>query len=183
MKICIHIQDLEARGDKWKYAGGETYVIRDIDKSEISKYDNVYFKEFLENRFNTSYTGLPPTKEFEMQSYILSIDIIKDNEAECDPWKVPYTLEVRDVIKNDRLDKQLFCHRFCPRDDYWSSDDRYNNIIGYVEQCYITPTNHLEEYAKEYITKDMNQLVVNDFIHRDFSRKAYNDNQNMGGGA
>jgi len=36
MKICIHIQDLEARGDRWKHAGGETYVIRDIHKDEIS---------------------------------------------------------------------------------------------------------------------------------------------------
>jgi len=173
MKICIHTQDLESRGDRWKYAGGETYVIRDIDKSEICKYDNVYFKEFLENRFNTSYTGLPPTKEFEMQSYILSIDIIKDNEAECDAWKVPYTLEVRDVIKNDRLDKQLFCHRFTPRGDDWSTDEQYKDIIGYVEQHYITPTNHLEQYAKEYVNKGADHLVVNDFIHRDFSRKPY----------
>jgi len=174
MKICIHIQDLEARGDRWSYKGGETYVIRGIHKSEISKYDNVYFKEFLENRFNTSYTGLPPTKEYEMQSYILSIDIVDDHIQETDPWNVPFTLEVRDIISSGGIKKELFAQRFCPREDYWSSDDKYNNIIGYVEQCYITPTNHLEQYAKEYITKDMNHLVVNDFIHRDFSRKPYN---------
>ena len=40
MKICIHIQDLESRGDRWKYAGGETYVIRNIDKSETNKNNN-----------------------------------------------------------------------------------------------------------------------------------------------
>lgn len=177
MKICIHVQDLEARGDRWKHAGGTTYVIRDIHKSQIDKYDNVYFKEFLENHFNSSYTGLPPTKEYEMQSYICDIRIIKDNEEECDPWHVPYTLQVRDVISDGGLKKELFCYRFCPREDYWSTDEQYKDIIGYVEQHYITTTEHLKEYAKEYITKDDNHLVLRDFIHRDFSRKPYDPNQ------
>ena len=174
MKIVIHIQDLEARGDRWKHAGGTTYVIRDIHKSQIGKYDNVYFKEFLENRFNTSYTGLPPTKEYEMQSYICDIRIIEDDEEECDPWKVPYTLEVREVISSGGIKKELFAQRFCPREDYWSNDEKYKDIIGFVEQHYITPTNHLEQYAKEYVKKNTEYLVLNDFIHRDFSRKAYN---------
>ena len=41
MKITIHTQDLEARGNRFKYAGGETYVIRDIAKEELDKYINL----------------------------------------------------------------------------------------------------------------------------------------------
>jgi len=173
MKIVIQIQDLEARGDRWKYAGGSTYVMRDISNANREMYDNVYFKEFLENRFNTSYTGKAPTKEYEMQSYIHTITFMEDNEEETDPWKVPFDLMVRDRIVDGKVSKELFCHRFYPKQDYWSSDPKYADIIGYVEQHYITPTNHLEEYAKQYITKGMQHTVLNDFIHKDFSRKAY----------
>ena len=173
MKITIHTQDLEARGNRFKYAGGETYVIRDIAKEELDKYDNVYFKEFLENHFSSTFTGLPPTKEYEMQSYILSIQVLDDDAKECDDWEVPYELEVRDVIKDGKLEKQLFCHRFCPREDYWSTDEKYKDIIGYVEQHYITPSDNLKDYAKEYVTKGTTHLVLKDFIHRDFTRKPY----------
>lgn len=174
MKICIHIQDLEARGDRWKYAGGNTYVIRNISNANKEMYDNIYFKEFLENRFNASYTGLPPTKEYEMQSYINCITFMKDHEEETDPWHVPYELMIRDVKVDGKLEKELFCHRFYPKQDYWSTDEKYADIIGYVEQHYITPTNHLKGYRKEYVKKDTSHIVLDDFIHRDFSRKAYN---------
>lgn len=174
MKICIHTQDIEARGDRWKYAGGDTYVIRDIHKSQIFKYDNVYFKEFLENHFNATYTGLAPTKEYEMQSYILSIQVLEDNAKECDDWEVPYELQIREVKKDNKLEKQLFCHRFCPRDAWWSNDEQYKDIIGYVEQHYITPLDNLKDYAKEYVTKGTTHFLLKDFIHRDFSRKPYN---------
>jgi hypothetical protein len=174
MKIVIQIQDLESRGDRWKYAGGNTYVIRNLSQDDIDNYDSIYFKEYLENHFNSSYTGLLPTEEFEMQSYIKSIKVVEDNIEECDPWVVPYTLEVRDVISDGSLKKELFCHRFSPREYYWSDDMKYNDIIGYVEQYYITPTNHLKEYTKKYVNKVTDYLVVNDFIHRDFSRKPYN---------
>jgi len=173
MKIVIQTQDLEARGDRWKYAGGNTYVIRDICHNDLEIYDSVYFKEFLENHFNSSYTGQAPTEEYEMQSYINSIEFCQDEEKECEPWNVPYTLEVRDVKIDGGTKVELFCHRFTPRGDDWSTDKKYEDIIGYVEQHYITPTNHLKEYAKEYITKGAKHLVVNDFIHRDFSRKPY----------
>ena len=173
MKIVIQIQDLEARGTRWKYAGGSTYVMRDLTIEQVELYDSVYFKEFLENRFNASYTGKLPTKEYEMQSYIYSIEVLQDDEEETEEWKVPFELIVRDRNVGGILTKELFCHRFYPRQDYWSTDPKYKDVIGYVEQHYITPKNHLEEYAKQYITKGMEHTVLNDFIHRDFSRKAY----------
>ena len=176
MKILIHIQDLEARGRRFKNAGGNTYVIRNLSQDDIDNYDSVYFKEYLENHFNSSYTGKAPTQEFEMQSYITNIEVVADNVEECDPWKVPYTLEVRDVISisDGCLKKELFCYRFTPRTDYWSDDVKYKDIIGYVQQHYITPTDPLKEYTKEYVNKGTKHLVVNDFIHRDFTKKPYN---------
>ena len=177
MKIIIQIQDLESRGDRWKYAGGDTYVIRNLSQDDIDNYDSIYFKEYLENHFNSSYTGLLPTEEFEMQSYISNIEVAQDDKEECDPWKVPYTLEVRDVISDGGLKKELFCHRFTPRTNYWSNDVKYKDIIGYVEQHYITPTEHLKEYTKEYVNKGTKHLVVNDFIHRDFTKKPYNSQE------
>ena len=35
MKIVIQIQDLEARGSRWKYAGGSTYVMRDLTIEQV----------------------------------------------------------------------------------------------------------------------------------------------------
>jgi hypothetical protein len=173
MKIVIYIQDLESRGSRWKYAGGDTYVIRDICHNQLNIYDNVYFKEFLENRFNSSYTGKPPTHDYEMQSYIRSITFMPDHEEETDPWQVPYELIIRDIKVDGKLSKELFCYRFYPKQDYWSTDEQYADVIGYVEQCYITPTNHSKDYRREYVKKDTSHIVLDDFIHRDFSRKAY----------
>lgn len=180
MKIVIYIQDLEARGDRFKYAGGSTYVIRDLSKEQVELYDSVYFRQYLENHFNSSYTGKPPTREYEMQSYISNIEVMEDDKEETDPWNVPYELLVRDVNIDGKLSKQLFWHRFYPRTDSWSTDEKYADIIGYVEQGYITPQNQNHQYAKQYVKKDTQHIVLNDFIHRDFSRKPYDMYADMG---
>jgi hypothetical protein len=185
MKIVIHVQDLEARGDRWKYTFGECYVIRNISEVDLAKYDNVYFKEFLENHFNSSYTGLAPTQEYERQSYIHSIDIKEDNEEETDPWIVPYELKViehhvdADLARGVAVNScSLFASRFCPREDHWSTAPKYQDIIGYVEQCVITPTCDHQNYKKEYVSKDTQEIVIDGFTHNDFSRKPYDMNAN-----
>ena len=171
MKIVIQIQDLEARGDRWKYAGGNTYVIRNLSKDDIDKYDSIYFKEYLENNFNSTYTGEAPTREFEMQSYILNIKVAQDNEEECDPWIVPYTL----VVDFTNGEPTLFAHRFTPRDDYWSTDEQFKNIIGYVQEQYISRNfDHSCVNGKAYVNKNDTSVKIRDFVHTDFSRKPYN---------
>ena len=176
MKIIITTQNLEARGSRFKYAGGDTYVIRDLCKEELETYDSVYFKEYIHNQLGSSYTGNPPTSEYEMQTYVKDIKIAEDDEEECEEWKVPWTMLIRNCSTNSKdgkLTKEIFVHRFNPREDFWSDDPKYADIIGYVEQHYISPQDELKEYKKEYIKKGETHKCVGDFIHRDFSRQPY----------
>ena len=170
MKIVIQIQDLESRGDRWKYAGGNTYVIRNLSNDDIDKYDSIYFKEYLETYFSSSYTGLLPTEEYEMQSYISDIKVAKDNDKECDPWIVPYTL----VVDFNNGQPTLFAHRFTPRDAYWNNDVKFKDIIGYVEEQYITDNfDHSCVRGKAYVNKGDTNVKIRDFVHTDFTRKPY----------
>ena len=173
MKIIITTQDLEARGERFKYAGGSTYVIRDLAKEQLETYDSVYFKEYIHNQLGSSYTGKAPTSEYEMQTYVTNIQVAEDDEKECEDWLVPWTMQIRDVVTNGRLSKEIFVHRFNPREEFWSDAPEYADLIGSVEQHYISPKDELREYKKEYIKKGETHKCVGDFIHRDFSRKPY----------
>ena len=187
---CVNVSDINVTNqDLYDSTKIGTTKIRQIDYTSgtftnVSTSNTAVFDAYLFDiqfspisfQLGSSYTGNPPTSEYEMQTYVKDIKIAEDDEEECEEWKVPWTMLIRNCSTNSKdgkLTKEIFVHRFNPREDFWSDDPKYADIIGYVEQHYISPQDELKEYRKEYIKKGETHKCVGDFIHRDFSRQPY----------
>ena len=82
MKLVIYTQVRENYGDetnpRWKYKGGETYVVRDISEAQ---------RERIQRQGIPTLSALIEYSNPASEEYVRDYDIVADNVRECDPWE------------------------------------------------------------------------------------------------
>ena len=94
MKLVIYTQVRENYGahewdgqgscpQRWKYKGGNTYVVRDLTQSQVDKIVEVGIP---------TITALLEERTDGYEEYLLVYDVVGDSAAEGEPWETPYSL-------------------------------------------------------------------------------------------
>ena len=82
MKLVIYTQVRENYGDetnpRWKYKGGETYVVRDITEAQ---------RERIQRQGIPTLSALIEYSNPASEEYVRDYDVVADNVRECDPWE------------------------------------------------------------------------------------------------
>jgi hypothetical protein len=82
MKLVIYTQVRENYGDetnpRWKYKGGETYVVRDISEAQ---------RERIQRQGIPTLSALIEYSNTASEEYVRDYDVVADNVRECDPWE------------------------------------------------------------------------------------------------
>ena len=82
MKLVIYTQVRENYGDetnpRWKYKGGETYVVRDISEAQ---------RERIQRQGIPTLSALIEYSNPASEEYVRDYDVVADNVRECDPWE------------------------------------------------------------------------------------------------
>lgn len=68
---------------RWKFKGGNTYVVRDLSQSQVDKIVEVGIP---------TITALLEEYTPGYEEYLLAYDIVADTAAEGEPWETPYSL-------------------------------------------------------------------------------------------
>ena len=94
MKIVIQTQVRENYGahdwdgegacpQRWKFKGGETYVVRDLTQAQVDKIVKVGIP---------TITALIESRNEGFEEYLLAYDIVQDSAPEGEPWETPFSL-------------------------------------------------------------------------------------------
>jgi hypothetical protein len=68
---------------RWKFKGGNTYVVRDLSQTQVDKIVEVGIP---------TITALLEERTDGYEEYLLAYDVVEDSAAEGEPWETPYSL-------------------------------------------------------------------------------------------
>lgn len=91
MKLVIQTQIRENYGShdwdgegscpqRWKFKGGNTYVVRDLQESHLVK---------INMKGIPTLTSLIEERNEFFEEYILDYDVVEDDMVECEEWETP----------------------------------------------------------------------------------------------
>ena len=140
MKVIIHTQFMENYGahswdgtgecpQYWKYKGGETFVIRDIDVNAAMSMSETMkeIKTLIE--YDSEYA----------REYIIDWNIEDDDVQECEEWETPWDICVETKTAS----------RFVLADDYWQP-----GFVGKKESYVMMPAGERDKYVCDYIKEE-----------------------------
>jgi hypothetical protein len=137
MKVIIHTQFMENYGahdwdgtgecpQYWKYKGGDTFVIRDIDVNDAMSMNETMekIKSFIE--YESDYA----------REYVIDWNIEDDDCIECEEWETPWDICIDTMTAS----------RFVKADEWWKP-----GFVGKQESYAMMPAGERDKYVCDYI--------------------------------
>ena len=149
MKIVIQTQvrenygahDWDGKGtcpQRWKYKGGNTYVVRDLTQAQVDKIVKLGIP---------TITALIEERNEGYEEYLLAYDIVKDSATEGEEWETPFSLYweggrwvARRTIENGEYGYM--------RREIASKTEQYDMLMG----------GGRENYTVSYVMRDGSEL-------------------------
>lgn len=151
MKLVIHTQfcenygahDWDGEGEcpqRWKFKGGETYVIEDVLEHEI--------EPILQN--------IKPLLEYDSEctrEYVISHHYRSDDSPVCEEWEYPYVLECRGEFD------------WWATQTYLNSDGCFRSDIESKTSSYrMLPEGKRADYSATYKMKSGSTLTYDELL-------------------
>ena len=149
MKIVIQTQvrenygahDWDGKGtcpQRWKYKGGNTYVVRDLTQAQVDKIVKLGIP---------TITALIEERNEGYEEYLLAYDIVNDSAAEGEEWETPFSLywEGGRWVARRTIDNGEYGYM---RREIASKTEQYDMLMG----------GGRENYTVSYVMRDGSEV-------------------------